>query len=160
MGLARGEPFVRRNVYQTGWHDAANRSVLSLAAVRRRGFFGAHPAAGLEPLQSVRGDRSEVATIAGPEDLRPQQIASDVADQILPMGMLPHEDRRGPRIFGDGEEQTVDPDCRGFIVIPSEIVPGQPHEARGDWVLVDGGKECFIGDNEERWVVNGVGKKC
>ena len=54
---------------------------------------------------------------------------------------------------------TVDPDCRGFIVIPSEIVPGQPHEARGDLVLVDGGKELFIVDNEERWVVNGVGKK-
>ncbi len=50
-------------------------------------------------------------------------------------------------------------DCRGFISIPSEIVPGNPHQARGDIVLVYGGKEFFLIDNEAGWVVNGVGKK-
>ena len=54
---------------------------------------------------------------------------------------------------------TVNADCRGFIIIPSEIVPGNPHQARGDVVLVDGGKEFFIIDNEAGWVLNGVGKK-
>lgn len=56
-------------------------------------------------------------------------------------------------------EYTVNPDCRGFIVIPSEVIPGQPHQARGDFVLVDGGREFFIIDNEEGWVLNGMGKK-
>ncbi len=56
-------------------------------------------------------------------------------------------------------DYTVNADCRGFIIIPSEIVPGNPHQARGDVVLVDGGKEFFIIDNEAGWVLNGVGKK-
>ena len=46
-------------------------------------------------------------------------------------------------------QYTVDPDCRGTIIIPSEIIPGKPHEARGDFVLVAGGTEFFIIDNEE-----------
>ena len=58
-----------------------------------------------------------------------------------------------------GGEYRVNPDCRGFIVIPSEVIPGKPHQARGDFVLVDGGREFFIIDNEEGWVLNGMGKK-
>ena len=52
---------------------------------------------------------------------------------------------------------TVNADCTGFIIIPSTLV--RPHDARGDFVLVDGGREFFMIDNEEGWVLNGVGKK-
>ncbi len=45
----------------------------------------------------------------------------------------------------------------GFISFSSELV--RPHEARGEFVIVDGGKEIFFLDNEEGWVASGVGKK-
>ena len=53
---------------------------------------------------------------------------------------------------------TVNEDCTGFLDFSSTIsVP--PHQARGDFVIVDDGKEFFIVDNEEGWAANGVGKK-
>ncbi|MBI3941853.1 MAG: hypothetical protein HY326_02480 [Chloroflexi bacterium] len=52
---------------------------------------------------------------------------------------------------------TVNADCTGFLQFPSELV--RPHEARGEIVIVDGGKEFYVLDNEDGWVANGVGKK-
>ena len=53
---------------------------------------------------------------------------------------------------------TVNADCTGFLDFSSEITD-PPHEAHGEFVIVDGGKEFFILDNEEGWVAGGVGKK-
>ncbi len=53
---------------------------------------------------------------------------------------------------------TVNDDCTGFLEFSSTIsVP--PHEAHGNFVIVDEGKEFFVVDNEEGWAANGVGKK-
>jgi hypothetical protein len=56
-------------------------------------------------------------------------------------------------------DYTVNSDCGGTITFPSEIVPGSPHQAHGDIVLVDSGKEFYFIDHEEGWILNGVGKK-
>lgn len=53
---------------------------------------------------------------------------------------------------------TVNNDCTGFLDFSSTIsVP--PHEAHGNFVIVDEGKEFFVVDNEEGWAANGVGKR-
>jgi hypothetical protein len=53
---------------------------------------------------------------------------------------------------------TVNDDCTGFLDFSSTIsVP--PHEAHGNFVIVDNGKEFYVVDNEEGWAANGVGKK-
>jgi len=53
---------------------------------------------------------------------------------------------------------TVNDDCTGFLDFSSDL-SDPPHEAHGDFVIVDGGKEFFVVDNEEGWAANGVGKK-
>jgi hypothetical protein len=53
---------------------------------------------------------------------------------------------------------TVNDDCTGFLDFSSDL-SNPPHEAHGDFVIVDGGKEFFVVDNEEGWAANGVGKK-
>ena len=53
---------------------------------------------------------------------------------------------------------TVDEDCTGFIAYTSTLT-GPPVEVRGDFVVVDGGREIFFLDNSDNWVANGVGKK-
>lgn len=53
---------------------------------------------------------------------------------------------------------TVNGDCTGFLDFSSTIsVP--PHDAHGNFVIVDNGKEFFVVDNEDGWAANGVGKK-
>ncbi len=53
---------------------------------------------------------------------------------------------------------TVNNDCTGFLDFSSTIsVP--PHDAHGNFVIVDEGKEFFVVDNEEGWAANGVGKR-
>ena len=53
---------------------------------------------------------------------------------------------------------TVNEDCTGFLDFSSTIT-NPPHEAHGDFVIVDGGREFFVVDNEDGWAANGVGKK-
>jgi hypothetical protein len=52
----------------------------------------------------------------------------------------------------------VNEDCTGFLDFSSTIT-NPPHEAHGNFVIVDGGREFFVVDNEEGWAANGVGKK-
>ena len=53
---------------------------------------------------------------------------------------------------------TVSEDCTGFLDFTSNLsVP--PHEAHGDFVIVDEGQEFFVVDNEDGWAASGVGKK-
>lgn len=52
----------------------------------------------------------------------------------------------------------VNDDCTGFLDF-SSFLSNPPHEAHGDFIIVDGGKEFFVVDNEEGWAANGVGKK-
>lgn len=53
---------------------------------------------------------------------------------------------------------VVNEDCTGFLDFSSNITD-PPHEAHGDFVIVDNGQEFFIVDNEEGWAANGVGKR-
>jgi hypothetical protein len=53
---------------------------------------------------------------------------------------------------------SVNEDCTGFLDF-SSFLSNPPHEAHGDFIIVDGGKEFFIVDNEEGWAANGVGKR-
>lgn len=53
---------------------------------------------------------------------------------------------------------TVNDDCTGFLDFTSTIsVPS--HEAHGNFIIVDEGREFFVVDNEEGWAANGVGKR-
>lgn len=38
-------------------------------------------------------------------------------------------------------------------------ITNPPHEAHGDFIIVDGGQEFFVVDNEDGWAANGVGKR-
>lgn len=53
---------------------------------------------------------------------------------------------------------TVHEDCTGFLDFSSTITD-PPHEAHGNFVIVDGGNEFDVVDNEHGWAANGVGKK-
>lgn len=58
LGLSAGSVEMNLSFVRTfsSWLERHRRLDYSnCEAVRRRGFFGAHPAAGLEPLQSVLG---------------------------------------------------------------------------------------------------------
>ena len=55
-------------------------------------------------------------------------------------------------------QYTVNDDCTGFVSFLSNL-SGQPQQVRGDFVVVDEGKEFFILDNSDNWVANGVGKR-
>lgn len=53
---------------------------------------------------------------------------------------------------------VVNDDCTGFLDFTSNLsVP--PHEAHGDFVIVNNGQEFFVVDNEEGWAASGVGKR-
>ena len=53
---------------------------------------------------------------------------------------------------------TVNDDCTGFLDFSSNL-SNPPHEAHGDFVIVNNGQEFFVVDNEEGWAASGVGKK-
>jgi hypothetical protein len=53
---------------------------------------------------------------------------------------------------------TVNDDCTGFLDFSSSL-SNPPHEAHGDFVIVNNGQEFFVIDNEEGWAASGVGKK-
>lgn len=53
---------------------------------------------------------------------------------------------------------TVNDDCTGFLDFSSNL-SNPPHEAHGDFVIVDEGREFFVVDNEEGWAASGIGKK-
>jgi hypothetical protein len=53
---------------------------------------------------------------------------------------------------------TVREDCTGFLDFSSDL-SDPPHEARGELVIVDGGDEFFVLDNEDGWAASGVGKR-
>lgn len=53
---------------------------------------------------------------------------------------------------------VVNEDCTGFLDFTSFITT-PPHEAHGDFVIVNNGQEFFIVDNEEGWAANGLGKR-
>ena len=53
---------------------------------------------------------------------------------------------------------TVNEDCTGILDFSSTIT-NPPHEAHGNFVIVNEGKEFFVLDNEDGWAANGVGKK-
>ena len=53
---------------------------------------------------------------------------------------------------------VVNEDCTGFLDFTSNL-SDPPHEAHGDFVIVNNGQEFFMLDNEEGWVASAVGKK-
>ena len=53
---------------------------------------------------------------------------------------------------------TVNDDCTGKLDFSSNLT-NPPHEAHGDFVIVDEGKEFYVVDIEDGWAANGVGKK-
>lgn len=53
---------------------------------------------------------------------------------------------------------TVNEDCTGFLDFSSTLT-NPPHEAHGNFVIVNEAREFFIIDNEDGWAANGVGKK-
>ena len=53
---------------------------------------------------------------------------------------------------------VVNDDCTGFLDFSSNL-GGTPHEAHGDFVIVNNGQEFFVLDNEEGWAASGVGKR-
>jgi hypothetical protein len=56
------------------------------------------------------------------------------------------------------EPYTVNDDCTGFLDFSSTLsIP--PHQAHGNFVIVNQGQEFFVIDNEDGWAASGVGKK-
>ena len=53
---------------------------------------------------------------------------------------------------------VVNEDCTGFLDFSSSLST-PPHEAHGDFVIVNNGQEFFVVDNEQDWAANGVGKR-
>lgn len=53
---------------------------------------------------------------------------------------------------------VVNDDCTGFLDFTSHI-SDPPHEAHGDFVIVNNGQEFFVVDTEKDWAANGVGKR-
>ena len=53
---------------------------------------------------------------------------------------------------------TVNADCTGFLDFSSNLT-NPPHEAHGNFVIVDEGREFFVVDNEDGWAAGGVGKR-
>lgn len=53
---------------------------------------------------------------------------------------------------------SVNEDCTGLLDFSSNITD-PPHEAHGNFIIVDGGREFFVLDNEDGWVASGVGKR-
>ena len=53
---------------------------------------------------------------------------------------------------------TVNEDCTGFLDFSSTL-SNPPHEAFGNFVIVNEGREFFVVDNEDGWAASGVGKK-
>ena len=53
---------------------------------------------------------------------------------------------------------TVNDDCTGFLDFSSGL-SNPPHQAHGEFVIVNNGQEFFVVDNEEGWAASGVGKK-
>ena len=53
---------------------------------------------------------------------------------------------------------TVNGDCTGFLDFSSNLT-NPPHEAHGDFVIVDEGREFFVVDNEDGWAAGGIGKR-
>jgi hypothetical protein len=53
---------------------------------------------------------------------------------------------------------VVNDDCTGFLDFTS-FITNPPHEAHGDFVIVNNGQEFFLLDNEEGWAANGIGKR-
>ncbi|HSE32458.1 MAG TPA: hypothetical protein VLA93_12880 [Pyrinomonadaceae bacterium] len=53
---------------------------------------------------------------------------------------------------------TINDDCTGFLDFSSDL-SNPPHEAHGNFVIVDEGREFFVVDNEEFWAASGIGKK-
>lgn len=53
---------------------------------------------------------------------------------------------------------TVNEDCTGILDFSSTI-SNPPHEASGNFVIVNQGQEFFVLDNEDGWAASGVGKK-
>ena len=52
----------------------------------------------------------------------------------------------------------VNADCTGFLDFSSNL-SNPPHEAHGDFVIVDEGKGFFVLDNEDGWAAGGVARK-
>jgi len=53
---------------------------------------------------------------------------------------------------------VVNDDCTGFLDFTSNLTT-PPHEAHGDFVIVNNGQEFFVVDNEDGWAANGIGKR-
>jgi hypothetical protein len=53
---------------------------------------------------------------------------------------------------------VVNDDCTGFLDFTSFITT-PPHEAHGDFVIVNNGQEFFLVDSEEGWAANGIAKR-
>ena len=53
---------------------------------------------------------------------------------------------------------TVNEDCTGYLDFSSNLT-NPPHQAHGDFVIVDQGQEFFVLDNEDGWAASGVGKR-
>ena len=53
---------------------------------------------------------------------------------------------------------VVNDDCTGYLDFSSNLT-NPPHQAHGDFVIVDQGQEFFVLDNEDGWTASGVGKR-
>jgi hypothetical protein len=53
---------------------------------------------------------------------------------------------------------VVNNDCTGYLDYSSNLT-NPPHEAHGNFVIVDQGQEFYVIDNEDGWEASGVGKR-
>ena len=53
---------------------------------------------------------------------------------------------------------VVNGDCTGYLDYSSTLT-NPPHQAHGNFVIVDQGQEFFVIDNEDGWEASGVGKR-
>ena len=107
-------------------------------------------------LQGSYGIKFEGSSLSGGPFVSISLIIFDGAGQFTTTetgrfnGNLVHRTFTGP--------YTVNPDCTGFLDFSSNL-GNTPHEAHGDFVIVDEGHEFFVIDNEAGWEASGVGKR-
>lgn len=70
-------------------------------------LVGLLPALRREGVARVVGDRAKGPSVAGDEHLAPQQLPVDLDAQLLPVGMLAHEGRRGANVFRKQKQTMV-----------------------------------------------------
>jgi hypothetical protein len=138
-----------------GWRLAAPITAAPLASPRQAGGPGSQRCSA-RTLQGSYGIRFEGTKIGVGPFVSVSRITFDGQGQFTTNevgrsnGALVQRTFTGPYVVND--------DCTGYLNFSSNLT-NPPHEAFGNFVIVDEGKEFFVLDNEDGWAASGVGKR-